>query len=187
MQQATASNDRVARIEELLGELESNPDPVLRQQAGELVAGVVEMYGEGLARIVERVAEQDGDDLLADLADDELVAHLLLLHDLHPVPVEQRVGEALASVRPYLESHGGDVEVLGISDGVLRLRLQGTCNGCPSSTLTLKSAIEEAIQKHAPDVEEIVAEGAVEPAQVPASSPLLQVECPAPSGSAPPA
>jgi Fe-S cluster biogenesis protein NfuA len=77
-------------------------------------------------------------------------------------------------VRPYLEQHGGDVELLGIDDGVARLRLQGTCNGCPSSTATLKHAIEDAIQRAAPDIEEIEAEGAVEP------SGLLQIEiaCP---------
>ena len=101
----------------------------------------------------------------------ELVSHLLLLHGLHPVPLEQRVHGALDEVRPYLESHGGDVELLGIEDGVVRLAMRGSCDGCASSTMTLKLAIEDAIQKAAPDVEEIVAEGAVEPAP----APLLQI------------
>jgi Fe-S cluster biogenesis protein NfuA len=136
----------------------------------ELVQALVELYGEGLARIVAH-----DPDCMAGVADDELVSHLLLLHGLHPVPLEDRVRGALAEVRPYLSQHGGDVELLGIEEGVARLRLQGTCNGCPSSTATLRHAIEDAIQRVAPDIEEIEAEGAVEP-----PSGLLQIEmaCP---------
>ena len=126
---------------------------------------LLDLYGEGLARIVAHVADRDEDGALARaLAGDELVSHLLLLHGLHPVPLDARVRGALAEVRPYLESHGGDVELLGIEDGVVRLAMRGSCDGCASSTMTLKLAIEEAIQRAAPDVEEIVAEGAVEAA-----------------------
>jgi Fe-S cluster biogenesis protein NfuA/nitrite reductase/ring-hydroxylating ferredoxin subunit len=158
-------SESVARVESLLGELETLEDPVAREKATEVVQAVVEMYGEGLERILERV---DG----RGLADDELVAHLLMLHDLHPVPVEDRVREALDGVRPYLESHGGDVELLGLdADGVVRLRMHGSCHGCPSSTMTLKLAIEDAIQKAAPEVERIEADGASEPAPA-----LLQLE-----------
>jgi Fe-S cluster biogenesis protein NfuA/nitrite reductase/ring-hydroxylating ferredoxin subunit len=160
-------SDSVARVESLLGELETLADPVAREKATEAVQAIVEMYGEGLERILERV---DG----RALADDELVAHLLMLHDLHPVPVETRVREALDGVRPYLESHGGDVELLGVdADGVVRLRMHGSCHGCPSSTMTLKLAIEDAIQQAAPEVERIEAEGTSEPA--PAQG-LLQLE-----------
>jgi Fe-S cluster biogenesis protein NfuA/nitrite reductase/ring-hydroxylating ferredoxin subunit len=160
-------SDSVARVESLLGELEALEDPVAREKATEVVQAVVEMYGEGLERILERV---DG----RTLADDELVSHLLMLHDLHPVPVEDRVAEALDGVRPYLESHGGNVELLGVDgDGVVRLRMHGSCHGCPSSTMTLKLAIEDAIQKAAPEVERIEAEGASEPAPSPT---LLQLE-----------
>jgi Fe-S cluster biogenesis protein NfuA len=136
----------------------------------ELVQSLVELYGEGIARIVAHDPE-----CVAGVADDELVSHLLVLHGLHPVPLEDRVRGALDEVRPYLEQHGGDVELLGIDAGVARLRLQGTCNGCPSSTATLRHAIEDAIQRVAPDIDEIEAEGAV-----PAPTGLLQIElaCP---------
>jgi Fe-S cluster biogenesis protein NfuA/nitrite reductase/ring-hydroxylating ferredoxin subunit len=87
-----------------------------------------------------------------------LISHLLLLHGLHPVPLDQRVTSALDEVRPYLESHGGNVEVLAIHQGTVRLRLKGSCSGCPSSTMTLKLAIENAIHKAAPEIEEVVAE-----------------------------
>jgi Fe-S cluster biogenesis protein NfuA/nitrite reductase/ring-hydroxylating ferredoxin subunit len=96
-------------------------------------------------------------------AEDELVSHLMLLHGLHPLDVETRVIRALEEVRPYLQSHGGNVELLGVEGGVARLRMQGSCDGCPSSAVTLKLAIEEAVQKAAPDLEGIEAEGVAEP------------------------
>jgi Fe-S cluster biogenesis protein NfuA/nitrite reductase/ring-hydroxylating ferredoxin subunit len=150
---------RVARVETLLDKVESLSDPNARATAEETVRAVVELYGEGLARIMELVAELGGENTLNALAADDLVSHLLLLHDLHPDDAETRVARALEGVRPYLRSHGGNVEFLGIDEGVARLRLQGSCNGCPSSTMTLKLAIEEAITKVAPDLNGIEAEG----------------------------
>ena len=170
----TQARELVARVEGLLADVDTLTDPAGRQKALEAIAALVDLYGEGLGRVVEHVAEADQGELRQALAGDELVAHLLLLHGLHPVPVADRVREALASVRPYLDSHGGDVELLAIADSVVRLRLEGSCNGCPSSTVTLKNAIENAIRDAAPEVEEIVAEGA-EPAPGPQ---LLQIECP---------
>ena len=168
-----AARERVARVDALLQDLEGAIGAVPVDTAIELAQALLDLYGEGLARIVGHIADRDADGELARaLASDELVSHLLLLHGLHPVPLETRVREALAEVRPYLESHGGDVELLDIDDGVVRLAMRGSCDGCASSTMTLKLAIEEAIQRAAPDVEEIVAEGAVEAAP-PA---LLQIE-----------
>ena len=174
---AQAARDRVARVEGLLEELDSLADPAGRETAAALAQALVELYGEGLRRIMARIGQDAGPGgegaagLRADLAEDELVAHLLFLHDLHPVPLEQRVLGALEEVRPYLESHGGGVELVGLEDGVVRLRLEGSCSGCPSSTMTLKLAIEDAIHKAAPDVEEIEAEGVIE-----AAPPLLKLE-----------
>jgi hypothetical protein len=124
----------VARVEAAIGEIESQP------QAMEAVQAVVEMYGEGLARIMERVDA-------AALLDDELVEHLLLLHDLHPVPVEERVRAALAAACD-------DAELMSIRDGVAHVRLPAGGGGC--APLRLSRAIEEAIVTAAPDVEEVV-------------------------------
>jgi Fe-S cluster biogenesis protein NfuA len=139
-----------------------------RDVATELVSALLDMYGEGLARIVAACDVP---------AEDELVAHLLFLHGLHPVPVHERVTGALDEVRPYLLAHGGGVALLGVDEGVVRLRLDGACNGCPSSAVTLRSAVEEAILRAAPAVERIDAEGVAEP------SGLLQIEiaCPVPA------
>ena len=154
-------------VEALLDQVETFP-PREREVATELVQALLDMYGEGLSRIVAACEVP---------VEDEVVAHLLFLHGLHPVPVQQRVTGALDEVRPYLIAHGGGVELLGIDDGVVRLRLEGACNGCPSSALTLTTAVEDAIMRAAPDVERIVAEGAAEP------SGLLQIEiaCPVPA------
>ncbi len=162
------ARDRVARIETLLEEVEALADPVAQEKATEVVSALLDLYGEGLARLVSQVADHDDDGKLAQaVAQDDLVSHLLLLHGLHPVPLETRVDEALEGVRPYLDSHGGNVELVGVEDGVVRLRMEGSCNGCPSSAVTLKLAIEDAIHKAAPDVVGIEAEGAVEPAPPP--------------------
>jgi Fe-S cluster biogenesis protein NfuA/nitrite reductase/ring-hydroxylating ferredoxin subunit len=155
--------ERVTRMEALLGEIETLSDPNARSKAAEVVGVLLDLYGEGLARMMEVVAEGEERERTFDaFAEDELVSHLLLLHGLHPLDLETRVVRALEEVRPYLLSHGGNVELLGVEEGVARLRMQGSCSGCPSSTVTLKLAIEEAIQKTAPDLERIQAEGVAE-------------------------
>jgi Fe-S cluster biogenesis protein NfuA/nitrite reductase/ring-hydroxylating ferredoxin subunit len=163
--------DLIGRVEGLLEELESLADPAARDVALETVQAVLELYGEGLTRIVAQVGESQ----TTALATDELVEHLLLLHGLHPVSVEERVRAALDGVRPYLGSHGGGVELLGVSDGVALVRMQGSCEGCPASAMTLKLAIQDAVLKAAPDVECVEAE-ADGGAQAPSGPPLLQIE-----------
>src|SRR5918998_1581972 len=162
--------ERVGRIETLLGEIESFEDPEARARTAEIVQTLLELYGEGLGHIVESVGRLGGEDLKDELLGDELITHLLLLHGLHPVDVETRVLEALDEVRPYLESHGGNVQFLGIGEGVARVRLEGSCDGCPSSTMTLKLAIEEAVQKAAPELEGVEAEGVAEPPPKPTTA-----------------
>lgn len=130
---------------------------------------VSELYGAGLARVVE-LAEDEADarppDFLGRLAQDDLVASLLLVHGLHPDSLESRVGHALARVRPFLATHGGDVELLDIDPdaGAVRLRLLGSCDGCPSSAVTLQGAVETAIVEAAPEIVTIDVDQPSEPA-----------------------
>jgi Fe-S cluster biogenesis protein NfuA len=158
-----AAQEAAARVETLLAAVESLPDPTARSTAAEAVQGLLELYGEGLARILASAARAGCDALIGSLAADDLVSHLLLLHGLHPLDVETRVRRALEDVRPYLKSHGGNVELLGVADGVARLRFRGSCSGCPSSAMTLKRAVEEAINQAAPDLDGIEVEGVTEP------------------------
>lgn len=181
------SQGLVADVERLLEEIETLPDQVAREKATAVVQALLELYGAGLERIVEEIAARDDGELAEALAGDELVAHLLLLHGLHPVPLKDRVTQALAQVRPYLESHGGNVELLGVQGAAVHLRLEGSCSGCPSSAMTLKLAIENAIREAAPEIEEVIAE---DPAAAPASGPggasLLQIEVMPAAGAAQP-
>ena len=153
------------RVEELLSALRSGGDQARpadpAAMAEELVRLLVGLYGEGLEHIVATLASRGeaGASLLADLTDDPLVESLLLLHDLHPLGVDERVQQALDRVRPYLGSHAGGVQYLGVFDGIAKLRLEGSCNGCPSSTVTVKLAIEGAVLEAAPEVVEVVVDG----------------------------
>jgi Fe-S cluster biogenesis protein NfuA/nitrite reductase/ring-hydroxylating ferredoxin subunit len=143
------------RVQELQERLESAPDRATREIADELVSAVVRMYGSGLERIMAALfaAGQAGEQIAASLGDDELVATLLLIHDLHPVRLQDRVQGALDSVRPYMESHGGNVELLSLHDGVARIHLQGSCSDCAASSVTLELAIKQALEEAAPDLE----------------------------------
>jgi Fe-S cluster biogenesis protein NfuA/nitrite reductase/ring-hydroxylating ferredoxin subunit len=173
-----AARERVARVEALLAEIEELPDPAAREKAFEVVQALLDVYGEGLARIVAHLAAADDGTLARALAGDELVAHLLLLHDLHPVPIETRVRGALDEVRPYLDSHGGGVELLEVTDGVARIRLEGSCKTCPASSATLELAVKQALDEVAPDLEGLIVEGLADSEPEPASGfelPVLQV------------
>src|SRR5207248_7211387 len=125
----------VAEVERLVEGLEALPDGAARDAAMGVVQALLELYGAGLERIVEEIAARDDGELAEALTGDELVAHLLLLHGLHPVPLQGRLMQALGEVRPYLESHGGNVELLGVKGSAVHLRLEGSCSGCPSSAM----------------------------------------------------
>ena len=149
----------MARVQELTGRLEDLEDGACRELAEELTGAVVQMYGAGLERIVELIEDEETRDRLAS---DELVAGLLMIHDLYPVPIEERVTAALDSVRPYMESHGGNIELLGFEDGVVKLRLEGSCKSCRASSSTLELAVRQALQEAAPDLLGMDVEGVVE-------------------------
>src|SRR5271169_1959430 len=179
-QNLRASGDR---IEQALAELQATADPRSLDLAEELLRLVSDLYGAGLTRMAA-IAQARAPELMADFAADELVASLLLVQGLHPEPLDVRVEGALDSVRPFLGRHGGDVELLAIDDelGAVKLRLLGSCDGCPSSAATLQGAVEAAILEAAPEVTRIVLDETPSPASsVPitlGARPLYD-ECPA--------
>jgi Fe-S cluster biogenesis protein NfuA len=160
---AQAPEELVERVQDLLGSLDDIADPVAQQRVQELVGAVLELYGAGLDRILGILADagEPGLPIRDALLDDGIVASLLLIHGLYPVTLEERVTQALDCVRPLLASHGGNVELISLEDGVARLQLQGSCNGCPSSAATLEHALREAIDAAAPDLLGLEVEGAV--------------------------
>ncbi len=167
---------KARRLELLVQDVEALEDQGARSSAVAAIQALLELHGDAL----ERIAELVGPEAAERLAADEIVGGLLLLHGLHPLPVEDRVRRALETVRPYLRSHGGGVELLGIREGVVRLRLEGSCHGCPSSAATLEHAIQQAIVEGAPDVAGIEVEGVVQPPPRPAFVPLGSIQSPGP-------
>jgi len=175
------ANQLVERVQVLQEELEEIADPRARERAEQLVGAVVELYGEGMRRIVDTVeVAGDGAGAVREaMAADGVIASLLLIHDLYPMPLDERVSEALDQVRPYLDSHGGGVELLDVTDGVARIRLEGSCKTCPASSATLELAVKQALDEAAPDLVGLVVEGIVDAAPESKSGfdlPVLQVQ-----------
>jgi Fe-S cluster biogenesis protein NfuA len=183
--QITQPEQLLERVQQLSEQVDELPDPRARALASELVSAVIAMYGDGLERIVAAIDEsgQAAAPIMARLTEDGAVSSLLLIHDLYPVDLQERVLEALDTVRPYMESHGGNVELVSLDDGVARLALRGSCNGCSASRATLEQAIEQALAEHAPDLAGLEVTGVVDAipapgAPAPTPAPLGGCELP---------
>ncbi len=153
------------RIERLLEDVQTLVGPIAWPRVEELLERVMRFHGEAIERVLAiGVDSSSAPDLFQTrLCDDDLAAGLLLLHGLHPAPATKRIEDALDEVRPYLSSHGGGVEMLGLEpDGTARLRLVGGCHGCPSSQATIEGAIERAVVEAAPEVTRVAVEGEAE-------------------------
>jgi Fe-S cluster biogenesis protein NfuA len=153
---------RLQTIEELLSRIEAAGDPALRTTVRELVQIIMDLHGAGLERMLELIGS-DGDagaSLVPRLGRDELVGSLLVLYGIHPMTLEARVGLALDKARSRLRSHDGEVELLSLGDGAVRLRLRANGHGCGSTAQALKEIVEDAIYLAAPDVTTLVIEGA---------------------------
>ncbi len=161
MKQDAESQRRADRIETLIQEVSAFSDTHARETTEELMQCLLDMYGEGLSHILDITAEAEaaGLALIRAFARDDLVGSLLLVHDLHPVNLETRVLQALDEVRPQLKIHKGDVEFVKVENGAAYLRLEGSCHGCASSTITLKQLIEKSLNKLAPDLAGLEVEG----------------------------
>ena len=181
------SQDQLGRIEKLIEALEEMPDAAARAQARELVQALLELHGTGLNRTLEVIYDRasDGQTVIDSLGEDPLVSNLLLLHGLHPVDLETRVRRAIEEVKPRLGLHGGSVQLVGVTpEGAVRLQLEGNCEGCPSSRLTLKFSIEEALYTAAPDITALEVNGLVEE-HAPTAPNAMFTECPTTNGAGP--
>ena len=142
------------------------------ERAQQLVREVIGLYGAGLERIV-----QLGEPGMTErLAPDDLVASLLLVQGLHPHDVHRRVSDALDRVRPYLGSHGGDVDLLDVTGDTVRLAFTGSCKSCPSSAVTLELAVQDAVRAAAPEITSIEVETVPAARVIPAESLMAQVK-----------
>jgi len=156
-----ALDHRLPQIEGLVAKIRGSRDSETGRAALELLQTVMDFHARAIDRMME-IASGHGDagwTIIDDFGRDPLVSNLLLLHGLHPLDTDTRVRDALDKVRPYLHSHGGDVQLIEGTRNTVRLRLMGTCNGCPSSSLTLKTVVEKSVFEAAPEIASIEYEG----------------------------
>lgn len=118
-------------------------DPKARAVAEELKSALEAVHRAGLVTIVRRMREDDGARaVLFELVDDPVVHLLLSLHEIiRPDPVTH-ANRVLVTVRPQLQSHGGDVTLVWVEDGIAYVRLEGACNGCSMSSVTLRNLVQ---------------------------------------------
>lgn len=160
-------NQQSKKIQDLVEEIDSLPDSRARGLMQECVQEFLGFYGNGLKRILGIISKGNNaasKDIYNNLIEDSFVSGLLLIHDLHPLDLNTRLHIALDNVKPYMDSHGGDVEIISLINGVARLKLSGHCKGCPSSASTLELGIKREIEENCPDLLGLEVEGVVAPA-----------------------
>jgi len=142
------------RLQELIEQIQQHQNPAARALLQECLQLLLGFYGEGLSHLVTQMqsAGSEGRQLLERLLKDEAISRLLLIHGLHPDSLETRLQRALDSVRPYMQSHGGNIELLSLENDIARIKLEGTCKSCPSSTITLDLAVRRAVEESCPDI-----------------------------------
>ncbi|WP_053960304.1 NifU family protein [Sulfobacillus thermosulfidooxidans] len=147
----------VEAVDQRLESIEKTSVPGFRQQVGELVNDLLEMYRMGFEQVMYYARSYP--DLPQKFADDPVLGPLLMIHNMHPLSFEERVHKALDNVRPYLKTHDGNVRLLSVEQGIVKLALEGHCHGCPSSRVTIKTAIEQELMRWAPDMLDLIVEG----------------------------
>jgi Fe-S cluster biogenesis protein NfuA len=139
------------RIGELAEELTEHPDKAVSDKVVELLDWVDAFHRDGLGRLIEMTRQWRGEIFLEAVAGDPITGTLLEVYGLGEGPegkeeAELAVHQALESVRPLIESHGGHLDVEKVQDGVVTLRLKGTCDGCSSAGATLTYGVEAALR-----------------------------------------
>jgi len=141
---------RLEAIEELIGRIENSADPAVKASSRRLVELVMELHGTGLERMLEMLHSggEPGQYWIDKFGNDDRVAGLLILHGVHPLPVEERVEKAIEKIRPSLKKRGGEVEILSVESGIVKLRLRAAGHVASG----LKEMIESAVYQAAPDL-----------------------------------
>ncbi len=155
-----------------LERMEGIEDERTREEVFALLDGIDVLHRQALGRLLEQIARLGGHALVERVAQDPIVHTLLKMYDLPEADERTQVEHALESVYPYFKSHGGKLEVLGVEEGRVRVRLSGSCEGCPGTATTLARVVEEALREGFPGFKELVAE---EPAPPPAPEKPIQL------------
>ena len=141
-----------------LERMEGIEDEQIREEVFSLLEGIDVLHRQALGRLLEHVTNLGGSELVERVSQDPLVRTLLEMYDLPEEDERTQVERALETVYPYFKSHGGKLELLGVKEGRVRVRLSGSCEGCPGTATTLKRVVEEALQEGFPGFRELVAE-----------------------------
>lgn len=151
----------IQRIGGLVQEIESIADPAVRAATKNLVQSLMDLHGAALEKALDIVAEagEPGMNIIDRLGRDSLVSSVLILYGLHPEDLETRVLKAVDKVRPQLRKQGCEVELLGVNDGAIRLRVETGSHTCGSTAKTLQATLEAAMYDAAPDLTSLVIEG----------------------------
>lgn len=144
------------RVDEAAAALASLPDDA-RAKATELKKAIERFHAHALRKLVRRLRESEaGKALLYEAVDDPAIYALFLMHGIIKQDPATRVSIVLEEVRPYLRSHGGDVELVKVEGEAVYVRLHGACSGCSLSAVTLKNAVEEAIRARVPEITHVL-------------------------------
>jgi Fe-S cluster biogenesis protein NfuA len=151
----------VQRIGGLVQEIESTADPAVRAATKNLVQSLMDLHGAALEKALDIVAEagEPGMSIIDRLGRDSLVSSVLILYGLHPEDLESRVAKAIDKVRPQLRKQGCEVELLGVSDGAIQVRVEAGSHTCGSTAKTVYATVEQAMYDAAPDLTSLAIEG----------------------------
>ena len=134
----------------------NNLDAQGKQQALALKTAIEAFHKVGLTKIVQKLkADPRGKELLFDLVDEPSVYALFAMHGLVRADITTRVSQVLDRVRPYMQSHGGDVELVRVEGATAFVKLHGACNGCSMSAVTLREGVAEALVTQVPEIKAV--------------------------------
>jgi len=181
--EALGYEDVMPRVGELYDELMTHPDAGIRDRVEEMMDLVDAFHREGWGRLVEMIRQWRGEIFLESVAQDDITGYFLSAYDFGEAPDErdraaaaEAVDAAIEELRPMIESHGGMIVVEDIKDGVVKVQMLGSCDGCPSSAATLTGGLEEALRRHWPNyrrLEVVEPEAEPAPAALPEPEPVL--------------
>lgn len=156
VQQEDKLQELADQIDETLASVKELPEE-FRSKALKLKKAIESFHEYALRKLVQTLRQTDaGKELLYEAVEDPAVYAMLLMHGIIKQDLVTRVAAVLEEVRPYLRSHGGDVELVKVEDQTVHVRLQGACSGCSLSAVTLKNGVEEAIKARIPEIEYVV-------------------------------
>ncbi|MGB7264146.1 MAG: NifU family protein [Terracidiphilus sp.] len=154
MENSGSFQDQVKELGRLIAQFDRMPEGTQKTACKELVQLLMDVHGAGLERMMEFVFESgdSGPAIIEKLGQDPVVGGLLLLYSLHPDDLETRVRKAIDRMRPRLRKLAASVELAGIDDGAVQVRVTKTGHSCGSSANDMKAIVEDGVYELAPDV-----------------------------------